>query len=121
MSSQPLVTFPYLTISFKEFSASSDETANPTYVAADLLSQAEHDELASAILVTTSEELADKVASEIERFVQILSRKDIIENPDFHKDKAYTSSESEIAEIKNEGIVRVDIQYALYTPYSIIL
>ncbi|MBE5909662.1 histidinol dehydrogenase [Pseudobutyrivibrio sp.] len=57
----------------------ADETANPTYVAADLLSQAEHDELASAILVTTSAELADKVESEINRFVQILSRKDIIQ------------------------------------------
>ena len=57
----------------------ADETANPTYVAADLLSQAEHDELASAILVTTSAELADKVECEIERFVKILSRKDIIQ------------------------------------------
>ncbi len=57
----------------------ADETANPTYVAADLLSQAEHDELASAILVTTSAELADKVEKEIERFVAILSRKDIIQ------------------------------------------
>lgn len=57
----------------------ADETANPTYVAADLLSQAEHDELASAILVTTSSKLADEVEKEIERFVQILSRKDIIE------------------------------------------
>jgi len=57
----------------------ADETANPTYVAADLLSQAEHDELASAILVTTSEKLADEVAKEVERFVKILSRKDIIQ------------------------------------------
>ena len=57
----------------------ADETANPTYVAADLLSQAEHDELASAILVTTSEKLADEVEKEIERFVAILSRKDIIQ------------------------------------------
>jgi len=57
----------------------ADDTANPTYVAADLLSQAEHDELASAILVTTSAELADKVESEINRFVQILFRKDIIQ------------------------------------------
>ena len=56
----------------------ADETANPRYVAADLLSQAEHDELASAILVTTSEELADKVAVEIDKFVEVLSRKDII-------------------------------------------
>lgn len=57
----------------------ADENANPTYVAADLLSQAEHDELASAILVTTSEELADKVAAEIDRFAAQLSRKAILE------------------------------------------
>ena len=57
----------------------ADETANPTYVAADLLSQAEHDELASAILVTTSRELAEKVEKEIERFVNQLSRKAILE------------------------------------------
>ncbi len=56
----------------------ADETANPRYVAADLLSQAEHDELASAILVTTSEALADKVSAEIDEFVKQLSRKDII-------------------------------------------
>ena len=56
----------------------ADETANPRYVAADLLSQAEHDELASAILVTTSEALADQVSVEIERFVETLSRKEII-------------------------------------------
>lgn len=56
----------------------ADETANPRYVAADLLSQAEHDELASAILVTTSEELADRVEGEIEGFLEKLSRADII-------------------------------------------
>ena len=57
----------------------ADETANPRFVAADLLSQAEHDELASAILVTTSEELADQVSEEVDAFVQSLSRKDILE------------------------------------------
>lgn len=56
----------------------ADETANPRYVAADLLSQAEHDEMASAILVTTSEALADAVKQEIEGFLQTLSRADII-------------------------------------------
>ncbi len=56
----------------------ADETANPRYVAADLLSQAEHDELASAILVTTSEELAVKVEEEIQEFLKTLSRADII-------------------------------------------
>lgn len=57
----------------------ADETANPRYVAADLLSQAEHDELASAILITTSEELARQVSKEVEQFTAELSRKEIIE------------------------------------------
>lgn len=57
----------------------ADETANPRYVAADLLSQAEHDELASAILITTSEELATKVSKEVDSFLQKLSRKEILE------------------------------------------
>lgn len=56
----------------------ADETANPRYVAADLLSQAEHDELASAILITTSEQLADQVSAEIEEFLKTLSRAEII-------------------------------------------
>lgn len=57
----------------------ADETANPRYVAADLLSQAEHDEMASAILVTTSIELAEKVSKEVEGFINVLSRKEILE------------------------------------------
>ncbi len=56
----------------------ADETANPRYVAADLLSQAEHDEMASAILVTDSQELADKVEEEIQGFLKVLSRSEII-------------------------------------------
>ena len=57
----------------------ADETANPRYVAADLLSQAEHDEMASAILITTSRALAEKVEKEIQGFLQVLSRREIIE------------------------------------------
>ncbi|MBQ3912208.1 MAG: histidinol dehydrogenase [Lachnospiraceae bacterium] len=57
----------------------ADETANPRYVAADMLSQAEHDELASAICITTSEELAKKISAEIDGFVPKLERKAIIE------------------------------------------
>lgn len=56
----------------------ADESANPRYVAADLLSQAEHDELASAILITTSKDLAEKVSLEVDKFTEILSRKEII-------------------------------------------
>lgn len=57
----------------------ADDSANPRYVAADLLSQAEHDELASAILVTPSRELAEKVSAEADAFVETLSRKEILE------------------------------------------
>lgn len=56
----------------------ADESANPKFVAADLLSQAEHDEMASAILITTSMELAKQVSREVDYFVSILSRKEII-------------------------------------------
>lgn len=57
----------------------ADETANPRFVAADLLSQAEHDEMASAIFVTTSETLAEQVSVEVDKFVATLSRKEIIQ------------------------------------------
>lgn len=57
----------------------ADETANPRYVAADLLSQAEHDELASSILITTSEQLANQVSKEVEQFTAVLSRQEIIQ------------------------------------------
>ena len=56
----------------------ADDTANPRYVAADLLSQAEHDELASAILVTPSKKLAEQVSAEVDRFLETLSRAEII-------------------------------------------
>ena len=57
----------------------ADESATPRHVAADLLSQAEHDELASAILITTSETLAKNVSDEVDRFLEVLERKDIIQ------------------------------------------
>jgi len=57
----------------------ADETANPRYVAADLLSQAEHDELASAILITTSEKLAEEVSKQVHVFTAQLSRTEIME------------------------------------------
>lgn len=58
----------------------ADETVNPRFVAADLLSQAEHDEMASAILITTSQKLAEQVSVEVDKFVAELSRKEIITN-----------------------------------------
>ena len=57
----------------------ADDTANPRYVAADLLSQAEHDEMASAILITTSSKFAEEVSKEVDGFVEVLSRKEIIQ------------------------------------------
>ena len=57
----------------------ADETANSRFVAADLLSQAEHDEMASAILITTSMDLAEKVSEEVDGFMKVLSRKEIIQ------------------------------------------
>lgn len=57
----------------------ADDSANPRFVAADLLSQAEHDELASAILITTSRKLAEKVSYEVEEFVKVLFRREIIQ------------------------------------------
>jgi len=57
----------------------ADESANPRYIAADMLSQAEHDELASAILITTSKKLAEEVSDQVEKFVQELSRTEIME------------------------------------------
>ena len=57
----------------------ADETANPRYVAADLLSQAEHDVLASAILITTSRRLAEQVSEQIDGFLSTLERRDIIQ------------------------------------------
>lgn len=57
----------------------ADETANPRYVAADLLSQAEHDQMASAILITTSSEIAEKVSEEVDGFLKKLERKEIIQ------------------------------------------
>lgn len=56
----------------------ADETANPKYIAADLLSQAEHDELASSILITTSQEVAEQVSAQVELFVDSLSRTEIM-------------------------------------------
>lgn len=57
----------------------ADDSADPKYVAADLLSQAEHDEMASAILITTSQEMARRVSEEVDRYLKTLSRREIIE------------------------------------------
>ena len=86
----------------------ADETANPRYVAADLLSQAEHDEMASAILITTSEELAQKVSEEIDGFVAQLSRKAILEKSLENYGYILTAAsveEDTMTRIKNAGAI----------------
>ena len=81
----------------------ADETANPRYVAADLLSQAEHDELASAILVTTSEELANKVSEYVDMFVSKLKRKEILQKS--LDNYGYILVTDTMTRIKNAGAI----------------
>lgn len=81
----------------------ADEGANPRYAAADLLSQAEHDELASAIMITTSEKLAKEVSAEIDRFLETLSRREIIQKSLDHYGYILVASDLEEAiETANE-------------------
>ncbi len=60
-----------------EIGVLSDSSANPKYLAIDLLSQAEHDEMASSIMITTDEEVASKTSDEVEKYLEILSRREI--------------------------------------------
>lgn len=97
----------------------ADETANPRYVAADLLSQAEHDELASAILVTTSEELAVKVSEEVDKFVAELSRGEIIQKSlDNYGYILVTDTMDEAIETANE-IASEHLEIQTKNPYDI--
>ncbi len=81
----------------------ADESANPRFVAADLLSQAEHDEMASAILVTTSEDVACSVSNEVDAFVEQLSRKEIIQKSlDNYGYILVADSMEEVIEVANE-------------------
>lgn len=97
----------------------ADETANPKYVAADLLSQAEHDELASAILITTSEALADQVSLEIDCFLQELSRADIIRKSlDNYGYQLIASSMDEAIEAAN-AIASEHLEILTKDPYQV--
>lgn len=97
----------------------ADDSANPSYVAADLLSQAEHDELASAILVTTSEELADAVSKEVDRFTAQLSRKEIIQKSlDNYGYILITESMDEAISIANE-IASEHLEIQTKNPYDV--
>lgn len=97
----------------------ADETANPRYVAADLLSQAEHDELASAILITTSADLAKKVDKEAARFTEGLSRKEIIQKSlDNYGYLLVADTMEEAIEAANE-IASEHVEILTQNPYEI--
>ena len=97
----------------------ADETANPRYVAADLLSQAEHDELASAILVTTSQKLAEKVSEEVDGFLNELSRSEIIRKSlDNYGYVLVADTMEEVIDIANE-IASEHLEIQTKNPYDI--
>lgn len=97
----------------------ADETANPRFVAADLLSQAEHDELASSILITTSKELANQVSDEVDSFVAKLSRKEILEKSlDNYGYILIASSMEEAIETANE-IASEHLEIVTKNPYEV--
>ncbi len=97
----------------------ADETANPRYVAADLLSQAEHDEMASAILVTTSRTLAEQVSKEIDQFVAVLSRKEIIQKSlDHYGYILVADNEEEAIETAND-IASEHLEIVMRDPFTV--
>ena len=99
----------------------ADETANPRFVAADLLSQAEHDELASAILVTTSEELAKQVADQIDGFLKELSRSEIIRKSlDQYGYILVADSMEEAIEVAND-IASEHLEIQTKDPYDVMM
>lgn len=97
----------------------ADETANPRYVAADLLSQAEHDEMAAAILVTTSEELAKAVEKEIEGFLQVLDRKEIMEKSLENNGIALVAESMEDAIAAANAIASEHLEIMTKDPFSV--
>ncbi len=99
----------------------ADETANPRYVAADLLSQAEHDELASAILVTTSEELAKNVSAQVDVFVNELSRTEIMKKSLDHYGYILVADTMEdVIDIANE-IASEHLEIMTKNPYEVMM
>ncbi len=99
----------------------ADETANPRFVAADLLSQAEHDELASAILVTTSEELAKQVSDQIDGFLKELSRSEIIRKSlDQYGYILVADSMEEAIEVAND-IASEHLEIQTKDPYDVMM
>ena len=99
----------------------ADESANPRYVAADLLSQAEHDELASAILVTTSEELAKKVSDQVDVFVEELSRTEIMRKSlDNYGYILVADTMEDVIDIANE-IASEHLEIMTKNPYDVMM
>ena len=99
----------------------ADETANPRYVAADLLSQAEHDELASAILVTTSEKLAKDVSEQVEIFVEELSRTEIMRKSlDNYGYILVADTMEDVIDIANE-IASEHLEIITKNPYDVMM
>lgn len=99
----------------------ADETANPKYVAADLLSQAEHDELASAILVTTSEELAKEVSAQVDIFVEELSRSEIMRKSlDNYGYILVADTMGDVIDIANE-IASEHLEIMTKNPYDVMM
>lgn len=104
-----------------EILAIADETANPRYVAADLLSQAEHDELASAILVTTSETLAKEVSKQVEVFVEELSRTEIMKKSlENYGYILVADTMEEVIDIANE-IASEHLEIMTANPYDVMM
>lgn len=97
----------------------ADETANPRYVAADLLSQAEHDELASAILITTDEKLAAAVNQEIEKFLKELSRAEIIQKSLDHYGYILVADSMEDAVEAANAIASEHLEILTRDPYAV--
>ena len=99
----------------------ADETANPRYVAADLLSQAEHDELASAILVTTSEKLAEEVSKQVDIFVEELSRTEIMRKSlDNYGYILVADTMDDVIDIANE-IASEHLEIMTSDPYNVMM
>ena len=99
----------------------ADETANPRYVAADLLSQAEHDELASAILITTSKELAQKVSNQVDIFVEELSRTEIMKKSlENYGYILVAESMEEVIDVANE-IASEHLEIMTKNPYDVMM
>ena len=97
----------------------ADETANPCYVAADLLSQAEHDELASAILITTDEKLAEEVNIQIDGFLKVLSRADIIRKSLDNYGYILLADSMEDAVIAADAIASEHVEILTKEPYAV--